>query len=712
MPLTLSIRLKIVTLAGLSLCAVVISLVLMNLYQSDVNNTMVSEHTNRSLTMTTEKLLLSKAAERAVQLQRLFSTDVMLADGIAEQVNNISDTGRQRGTSSTVLREEANRALERAFKRNKDVLGVWSVFEPGAFDDADKASISQPQLGSNEAGRFASYWSRYGGDDVNSIIPESDLAKTEPNNVGVPSNNWYACALKSAGICVLEPYAATLENRTVLMTTIAVPIIQAGKTVGVAGVDIALSSLQTNAERAQAELFNGAAHVLILSGAGIVAANSADPASPGKPIDTALSGNGREILKLIHKGNASVINRDGTISAVYPVSPVSGVPAWGVAIDLPRDVLLADSINMQATLSKAQRDGTFATLLVAAGSGLAGLVLVWLTASGVTRPINRVARMLENIASGEGDLTQRLDYQRHDELGALSANFNKFLDKLQPIVADIKTSITNARETADKSSMIAQKTSEGMQVQNREIDLVATASNEMSATAQEVAASAANAAAAAQNAENSARAGMEVVARSTEGIKALADEVGKAVAQVETLAVNSEQIGMVLDVIRSIAEQTNLLALNAAIEAARAGESGRGFAVVADEVRSLAKRTQDSVEEIRRVIERIHGSTREVVRTMHSSRDRARENSDQVIKASLALTQISDSVGVITEMNLQIASAAEEQSAVAEEVNRNVAAIGSVTEQLAEQATESAQVSGELNELASHQMRLVEQFKV
>ncbi|MBA1245565.1 methyl-accepting chemotaxis protein [Pseudomonas japonica] len=375
----------------------------------------------------------------------------------------------------------------------------------------------------------------------------------------------------------------------------------------------------------------------------------------------------------------------------------------GVSIDLPRDVLFADSIRIQATLSKAQRDGTFATLLIAAVAGLIGIILLWLTASGVTRPVNKVAGMLEDIASGEGDLTQRLHYPRHDELGALTGNFNKFLDKLQPIVADIKTSITNARETADESSLIAQKTSEGMQLQNREIEQVATASNEMSATAHEVAASAAGAASAAKNAEVSARTGKDVMTRSTQGIKALADEVGKAIAQVETLAETSEQIGVILNVIRSIAEQTNLLALNAAIEAARAGESGRGFAVVADEVRSLAKRTQDSVEEIRHVIELIHGSTREVVATMHSSRDQAQANAEQVVQVSQALAQISDAVGVITEMNLQIASAAEEQSAVAEEVNRNVAAISTVTEQLAEQATESARVSGKLNALASHQ---------
>ncbi|MFJ5236805.1 methyl-accepting chemotaxis protein [Pseudomonas neuropathica] len=251
-----------------------------------------------------------------------------------------------------------------------------------------------------------------------------------------------------------------------------------------------------------------------------------------------------------------------------------------------------------------------------------------------------------------------------------------------------------------------------MQVQFREIDQVATASNEMSATAHDVANSASNAAQAARAADQSARDGVGIIERSTHDIGILAEDVSKAVTEVEALAVDSEQIGTVLEVIRSIAEQTNLLALNAAIEAARAGESGRGFAVVADEVRNLARRTQDSVEEIRQVIERIQNGTRGVVVAMHVSQTKAHSNVGQVQKALQALGKISDAVTVISDMNLQIASAAEEQSAVAEEVNRNISAIRSVTETLTEQATESAQVASQLHSLTTQQMKMMEQFRV
>ncbi|WP_442962990.1 methyl-accepting chemotaxis protein, partial [Pseudomonas sp. PA-3-10C] len=236
-----------------------------------------------------------------------------------------------------------------------------------------------------------------------------------------------------------------------------------------------------------------------------------------------------------------------------------------------------------------------------------------------------------------------------------------------------------------------------MEQQYRQVDQVATASHEMSATAQDVARSAAQAAQAARDADQATRQGLTVIDRTTANIGELAVDMSTAMTQVEGLAANSEQIGSVLEVIRGIAEQTNLLALNAAIEAARAGEAGRGFAVVADEVRNLARRTQESVEETRLVIEQLQTGTSDVVGSMGNSYRQAQGSVEQVGQAVTALRQIGDAVTVISDMNLQIASAAEEQSAVAEEINSNVATIRDVTESLSEQANESARVSQALN---------------
>jgi methyl-accepting chemotaxis protein len=709
---SLSIRLKIVLLSGLCLLGVVALIVSMNIYQTNQNDELVSNSSNQLLTASVQNLLQAKAAEQAVRVQKTFGESLLVITALADQIKDMRVMAAKRSLDAGALREELNLSLKTAFERNDKVLGIWLAFEPNGLDGKDSEFANDAARQSNEAGRFATYWSRAAGSSLNTIMVEEDLTKTTLSVSGTPYNSWYTCPRDNKRTCLLDPYADTVGGKEMLMTTISVPLIVDGKAIGVVGVDIALDALQAAAVESQRNLFNNAGHMLIVSGSGVLAADSSDATKVGKKISDTLGANGQDVLQLLASGTPKIIEQGDLIRAVYPVDPIGNARAWGVVIDLPKQVLLADSVKLQAVLDDAQETGVITALLVAIVAGVIGLLLIWLTASGVTRPINSVAEMLKNIASGEGDLTQRLNYSKKDELGELVNWFNRFLDKLQPTIAQIKQSITEARGTADQSSEIARQTSEGMQVQFREIDQVATASNEMSATAHDVANSASNAANAAKGADQSARDGMSIIERSTRDINQLADEVSKAVTEVEALAVNSEQIGSVLEVIRSIAEQTNLLALNAAIEAARAGESGRGFAVVADEVRNLAKRTQDSVEEIRVVIERIQTGTRGVVATMHSSQTQAHNNAGQIRQAVDALGKISDAVTVISDMNLQIASAAEQQSAVAEEVNRNVSAIRTVTETLTGQATESAAISSQLNALASQQMKLMDQFRV
>ncbi|MCY1395136.1 Methyl-accepting chemotaxis protein McpU [compost metagenome] len=709
---TLSIRLKIVLLSGLCLLGVVALVVGMNLHQTQQNDQMVGQASTRMLTMSVENLLQAKAAEKAVAMQKTFSENLLLITTLADQVRDMRTMGQTRSMDPGALREEINLALKSAFQRNTGVLGIWLSFEPNALDGKDSEFVNDTARSSNDTGRLSTYWSRVGGTGINTLIVEEDLTKTDLNLSGTPYNIWYTCARDNARACLLEPYLDEVGDKQVLMTTIAVPLIVEGKVLAVMGVDLALDSLQASATASQRELFNSAGHMLIASSTGLLAANSDDASKIGKTLNQVLSDDAKALQQALDSGSPQVFKQGDVIRAVYPITPIPTAKPWGVIIDLPEQVLLADAAKLQGILDEAQTSGTIKALLIAACAGVAGLLLMWLTATGVTRPIDQVAAMLKAIASGDGDLTQRLHYNKQDELGALVSWFNRFLDKLQPIIAQIKQSITEARATADQSSEIARQTSDGMQIQFREIDQVATASNEMSATAHDVANSASSAASAARGADQSAKEGMAIIERSTRDITLLANEVSKAVGEVEALAVNSEQIGSVLEVIRSIAEQTNLLALNAAIEAARAGESGRGFAVVADEVRNLARRTQDSVEEIRLVIERIQNNTRGVVATMHSSHEKAQENAGQIHQAVQALDKISEAVTVISDMNLQIASAAEQQSAVAEEVNRNVSAIRGVTETLTSQAAESAQVSSQLNALSSQQMKLMDQFRV
>ncbi|MGE8359893.1 methyl-accepting chemotaxis protein [Pseudomonas sp.] len=280
------------------------------------------------------------------------------------------------------------------------------------------------------------------------------------------------------------------------------------------------------------------------------------------------------------------------------------------------------------------------------------------------------------------------------------------------MISQVVSSVQKVSDSSEHTADIAIRTNQGVHKQLAEIELVATAVHQMTATAQDVARNATHAAEAANHADQAASQGKQIVQHTSDAITALAGEIGRAVGVVQNLAKDSENINAILVAIRGIAEQTNLLALNAAIEAARAGEQGRGFAVVADEVRNLAQKTQQATEEIQSMIQQLQHGTREVVKVMEDSQQKTDVSVRQASEAARALESITQAVSVINDMNTQIASAAEEQSAVAEDINRNVTSIGQVANEVAGGADEASQASAELTKLAEQQRRLINQFKV
>jgi methyl-accepting chemotaxis protein len=708
----LSIQLKITLLAGLCLLAIVAVLVSASVIQASNSANLVKQASSKMLEESAQLRMTARGQSQALQMQRYFTDAYQYGRSASNQVLFIREQAEKRFLDAFDLREDLTHQVRSALENNRSLLGVYAVFEPNGLDGKDELFIDQASLGSNDKGRFALYWSQ--GDDgelVSEAMTEESLADTTPGISGAAYNAWYTCPTQKQKVCLLEPYVDETDGVKTLMTSIAFPLEQGGKVIGVLGVDISLTSLQELSSKAHQNLFDGAGHVSIISPTGLLAGHSRDSTLLGGKLDKAFSAQHSEILSLLASNSPEVLHHDGALQVLQPLLPIPESQPWGVLMEVPEKVLLEPAARLEAEMDAMGTRNTAISLGLGLAAGVIGILLIWLTALGVTRPILGVAAMLKNIASGEGDLTRRLEYAKQDELGELASWFNRFLDKLQPIIADVKRSVQDARNTADQSALIASQTSDGMQQQYREVDQVATAFQEMSATAQDVAHNAAQAAEAARSADQASREGMSVIGKTTSSIELLANEMNVAMQEVEGLASSSEKIGSVLEVIRSIAEQTNLLALNAAIEAARAGDAGRGFAVVADEVRNLAKRTQDSVEEIRQVIEGLQSGTKEVVNTMHSSHRQAQGSVEQVEQAVVVLQRISQAVSVITDMNLQIASAAEEQSSVAEEINRNVASIRDVTESISSQADESAKISQGLNKLANHQQSLMDQFR-
>ncbi|KQK54268.1 chemotaxis protein [Pseudomonas aeruginosa] len=708
----LSIQWKITLLAGLCLLGVVALLVGLSVYRMQHSSVLVKSASTQMLDESARLRLEARGELQALRIQRYFMDAFQYGKGFSRQILFLRDQAQKRFLDAYDLREDLTRQVRTALAANPEVLGLYVVFEPNALDGKDELFVDQPALGSNDKGRFSLYWAQAtpGQLESESMI-ESELADTSSGPSGAAYNAWYTCPKESGQPCVLDPYFDKVGERQLLMTSIAFPLELDGKVIGVMGLDINLSNLQALSEQGNRELYDGVGQVGILSPAGLFAGNSRDAGLLGKNLAKADPQHAGELLQLLAAGKSRLFNENDDLKVLQPLQPIPGAKPWGVLLEVPKSALLGPALALERQLDDMRREGTWVELGLGLGAAVLGLLVLWLSARGVTRPILGVAHMLRDIASGEGGLTQRLPHTGRDELGELAGWFNRFLDKLQPIIRDVKVSVRDARSTADQSAAISSQTSAGMQQQFREIDQVATASHEMTATAQDVARSAAQAADAARGADQATRDGLALIDRTTQSIDSLAANLTSAMGQVEQLASSSEEIGSVLEVIRAIAEQTNLLALNAAIEAARAGDAGRGFAVVADEVRNLARRTQDSVEQIRGVIEGLQQGTRDVVDAMHGSHRQAQGSVEQVDEAVAALQRIGEAVTVINDMNLQIASAAEEQSSVAEEINRNVAAIRDVTESLSSQAEESAQVSQSLNRLANHQQGLMEQFK-
>lgn len=338
-----------------------------------------------------------------------------------------------------------------------------------------------------------------------------------------------------------------------------------------------------------------------------------------------------------------------------------------------------------------------------------GILAAWAITAQIVHPLLETLKAAERIAAG--DLSHDIKTERRDELGQLQRSMQGMTVSLRELIGGISRGVTQIASAAEELSAVTEQTSAGVNSQRVETDQVATAMNEMTATVQEVARNAEEASNAAAAADKEARAGEKVIGEAIDQIELLAVEVGNSNNAMNHLKEESEKIGGVLDVIKAVAQQTNLLALNAAIEAARAGEAGRGFAVVADEVRSLAQRTQKSTEEIEGLITSLQSGTQEVSAVMESSRILTDSSVELTRRAVTSLENITRTVSTIQSMNQQIAAAAEEQSAVAEEINRSVLNVRDISEQTADASEETAASSVELARLGNELQVMVSHFR-
>ncbi|MEW6462823.1 MAG: methyl-accepting chemotaxis protein [Pseudomonadota bacterium] len=414
-----------------------------------------------------------------------------------------------------------------------------------------------------------------------------------------------------------------------------------------------------------------------------------------------------------HYVDYSFVLGDGKV-LVAKVGYSHYLPKWkmvfGTSVNL-------DGVERDVQAARAQFQHSVDRLLMVMAGSAIGLLLVLALlslplAASITKPVQLIKSKLDDMAAGEGDLTQRLPVTSQDELGELASSFNAFVAKIHALVQQVSVTTDQLFGLVGGVSSQAQRSEQAMAGQRQETDQVATAINEMSAAAHEVAQSAQRAAEAARETDQQGQDAKRVVDGSIAHIHDLVGEVRSSSESLDSLRRDVQGIVSVLEVIRAIADQTNLLALNAAIEAARAGEAGRGFAVVADEVRALASRTQQSTGEIQGMIDRLQNATGEAVAAMQRASQMGESTREQASHAGEALDSIAVLIGTINSMNAQIASAAEEQTAVAEEINRSVHQIAVAVDEVASDAEQGAQAARDLDGLGGRLQGLVGQFRV
>ena len=411
-------------------------------------------------------------------------------------------------------------------------------------------------------------------------------------------------------------------------------------------------------------------------------------------------------------GSAYQKGRDAYVAAgADPAAGDSAVKGVDRATSDQMSELVAE-LRKQGTEQSAQisasADSTVLLgIVVMLGSGLLiGLLSLWLVNRNLIEPIRKLIDYVTQLSRGR--LAERVANDRQDELGNLAAAANTLRDFLAETFTHLQRSASDLDSASGELNAIATTMAGGTNEQFNRTDQVATAMNEMSATAQEVARHAADAARAADDADQSAQQGEKVMQGTIHSITRMRGEIANTAEVIRRLESDSGRIGKVLEVIRGIAEQTNLLALNAAIEAARAGEAGRGFAVVADEVRNLAQRTAESIIEINQIIQNVQTGAVDAAQAIESGQARSDESVEQVTQAGAMLERITHAVEAIRDMNRQIATAAEEQTSVAEDISRNLTEITSIasTNLNSVQRTESASqnlhgLSGQLNEVTA-----------
>lgn len=528
-----------------------------------------------------------------------------------------------------------------------------------------------------------------GRDDGYMLMPTSDSQKTLPDGYDPRVRPWFKLAQALGHPSFTEPYIDVSTNQAIISSL--APVKQ-GDFKGVVGGDISLSTIQ---KILSAITLADTGYAVLISENGTILYHP-DHALVGKKIAKVLGGK----PDLSGSNMTYGLDHDQWQVSFHKIESAEAV-SW----------YLGTFVN-QSMINAPVRAARITGTIVAVVALLLTLVILHFGLRVLMRPVRNLRDAMADIASGDADLTRRLATDSRDEFGELAQSFNNFLGNIHNVVRDVRHGAGELSESVVSLRQTASASRESVESQQAEIDMIATAINEMSAAAHEIAQNAQQTADASTTADQDARESLDTVTASRDAVQRLSGEITSAAEVIDKLGKDVTSITSVLDVIKGIAEQTNLLALNAAIEAARAGEAGRGFAVVADEVRNLARRTQDSTEEINNMIERLQKGANDAVEVMQASTAVSNVSMEKAQDAMDMLNRITTAITSISEMTTQIATASEEQTSVTEELNASITRIADQGQEAAAAASENDVYSGQIETVGRSLTNNVERFRV
>lgn len=694
----LSISTKLLWITSALFLSIVAILSISLWWTLSAQNAQLSDQVQNTLQTETRDKLEARAGEYGEMVAGFINEAYRIPYSFAGMVESTAE-------ELPLKRDRLELTVAAVLKKNAQVSSMYAQFEPNGYDGLDTEFLNINSSHSvTTSGALEVYYTRDDNGTVahQQVEDSSEKYLTSLNEFGIRDAEWYLCGKETLKPCLMEPYLYEITpGNKALMTSLTVPVLKRKQFIGVVGVDLNLPVFQTLIDKLSKSLYDGQAKVTLLSTRGLVVAAS-HYSKKARPLAESINPAIASQIISLHKNSGYMVNDDEIIVA-YPIKIPLANAEWSLVIQVPTAQAYKSSIVLNHDMDEMATSLGSLLLMVGVVVSIAAVITISLVIRSIISPLKMIQGRVEHLASADGDLTQSIEVDSHAELIALAKGFNSFIYKLKNLIAELKTLASRSQEESQASAKIAQLTRDSVNRQYGEIESVVTAVNQMSATALEVAKASEQTAAETEAMSRNIRHSEESLTKAMGFVATMSKESMEAKLAVSKVADSSMNISRILEVISSIAAQTNLLALNAAIEAARAGEQGRGFAVVADEVRALASKTQSSTNDISTLIDALQKEVQSASGIIDKGAERAQMAVSQTEQALNSLNSMVSQIEEISGQVTHIAAAAEEQSAVTEEVNRNITGISDSASELARLAGEAQQSSVVLANLVKQQ---------